>query len=413
MTRLAKCKIYCSEHCQNEDLKKEEREKVLLERLNKVQEDCLEKDAFVERLRKHSQDFQDEAMSVEERYVGEIACHKRRTASLNKEMEELKVRNDEWQIKFGEGEQLILRLERDVAELNAVNGCMIGAIRTLEEENKMYARELEMVKGKAAEMESGLAGRCKADEGEDAECVDVVSGPKVVAVEASVVLEAEDGCVPSKTVRNRVLILCDESGRRLNEVLNKCLKDRNVKVELFRKPGAWFSGVVEDIQALTKDYTLDDHVLIMAGVNDFRNGRYPLFKTINDKIVRSCSNTNVLLASVPNVTSVRLNRRICRFNTKLREYSSRINAYTQGKFEFLDVTSSGGAKLSKRVVAGRAADIVCKKVHSGNLIFININDAESKNMQPENNSESETHHETDGDLGESFLILVQGPPDRA
>lgn len=375
--KLGKCRVYCSEHCQKEDQNREEKEKTWLEELKKARHECEEKSVFIERLKRRSQDFEDEVINVEGKYVREIMDQKNMITDLGRRILELQSRGEEWQRQFEEKDQLVIRLEKDIAELSDLNRSLISTIKILEEENKMHLCELERVGRSVSDFESRDM-QCRSYAGDN--CGNgnrtftegVFKGPDNVKNQAVANLKNISSS-NSKSGSNKLLILSDETGRHVSKVLAECLRHRNMRVESIRKPGAWLCGVVSDIGDLAASYTFSDYVLIMAGVNDFINGKYPSFKTLNNKI-NACANTNVLMASVPYVTSHRINKRIYKFNTKLYEYSLRMNAYSQGRVEFLDINGSENIELGGAVISEKIADIVSRDGTSGNLVFVQTSD---------------------------------------
>lgn len=171
--------------------------------------------------------------------------------------------------------------------------------------------------------------------------------------------------------RSRVLILCDELGRGIGEIMCSHLKD--CKIETIIKPGACYNSVIEDIIGLTRNFTLRDYVVIIAGTNDFLRYKRPLFKQITSK-VKFCTHTNIIFTSVPDLHLGNGTRNSVRkFNTKLGEYTNVLDRYGEGRVSFVDISSNWfinrkGATVGK-IVEAINVDGGC----SGNLIFIKCN----------------------------------------
>lgn len=403
--KLGKCRIYCSEKCQSEQIDAEEKERELLEGLKKIEDDCKEKDAYIERLRRRTQDFEDEVENAEGKYVRELLAQKNMIVALNREIDELRKRNEQWLGEFEEKKQLVIKLEKDIEELNKLNREMISTIRTLEEDNWLHLNGLKGLKERVLTVESGGAEHREPVDGHGVG----VSGRR--NERPSGLLKNKSGVrvnvpVCSKPDRNRLLILCDETGRRLNKIMSKQLAGWDVRVESVIKPGARLGGVIDSLPDLTKNYTFNDHVLIMAGQNDIRSGKYPSFRVLNDKL-KICSNTNVLLASVPYMASCALNRRIYRFNMRLYEYSLRVGACRRGKVEFLDVNGRGVAVFDEAVIAEKAANIVGKRGCTGNLIFIDTADISGGQVAERGCLDPETPSILMSERG-SFLMRTSG-----
>ena len=97
---------------------------------------------------------------------------------------------------------------------------------------------------------------------------------------------------------NKVLLLCDDFGRNINKILSKNVDMDNFRIESIYKPGATFQQVIESIEPLTRTYSLEDHVIILAGSNNFnKKTKYPLFKDICNKL-KMCTNLNISIATV-------------------------------------------------------------------------------------------------------------------
>lgn len=95
--------------------------------------------------------------------------------------------------------------------------------------------------------------------------------------------------------KHKVIILADEQGRGLQASLQKLL-GTNYKVFSYFKPGASSGDILDDVNVLTKEFTKEDYLIILAGKND-RNPResssilfYNLSKT---------KHTNVIVSEIP------------------------------------------------------------------------------------------------------------------
>lgn len=104
------------------------------------------------------------------------------------------------------------------------------------------------------------------------------------------------GSAYKKLPRGRILIL----GRGVASLLYRStgLHD-DYCIESIYKPGTTYGQVIEDIGALTSDYTGDDYIVVIGGSNSFtRTTRYPLFKDISNSI-KKCLSSNVTLVTIP------------------------------------------------------------------------------------------------------------------
>lgn len=141
------------------------------------------------------------------------------------------------------------------------------------------------------------------------------------------------------------------------------------------KPNAGYCRVIEDIVSLSKDYTLNDHIVILAGQNDFYRGRYPLFKALNESL-KQCTHTNLHLLSIPYSTKkVRCNKFVYKFNVKMAEYALKLDSCARGNVTFLDINDSKGAVRAWRDIVGMLSSKVLQNsaVHK-TLRYIELDD---------------------------------------
>lgn len=421
--KLGRYRVYCSEHCQGEDQAREEREGKLIEELKRAETGSREKDAFIERLKKNSRDFEDDVVAVEGKYAEELMRHKNMAVNLKRELDGLRLENDRWQREFGEKEQLVERLERDISELTVLNRDMISTIRTLEEVNEMHLSECNRLRVSMLTSTETLTeeNRACTDELRQIKCdsfssknsnktykklslMPVVTwesgglnkskvgqSHSVEAVlDAGVDLE-KGGCIGDAaedasrvgmgadvvTLRQgtldrkcRVLILCDESGRYICNQLRQTLNSGQFSVESIIKPNARLEDVVENMDKLAKDFSTRDYVIVMAGKNNFSEKKYPKFRFISDRL-RSCS-TNVIFVSTPVYIHNRdLCKNILKFNNRLNGFLQKINNLVPCNLAYIEANGLDGLKLERRKVLDKIQkEITVQKRASKNLIFI-------------------------------------------
>lgn len=71
--------------------------------------------------------------------------------------------------------------------------------------------------------------------------------------------------------RSKVLVLADSHGRDTVNILQNLLPSVKFCVTTLFKPNATIKNVISNIHQLTSNFTLNDHVIIMAGSNDVLN----------------------------------------------------------------------------------------------------------------------------------------------
>lgn len=207
---------------------------------------------------------------------------------LNQRIDELLDRNHEMSEQILKFENTTKTLENDLQELQLLREEMMTSIKVLTADNEVYVQELKSTKHELFILNE------KADfyptDINTSSIPNDKNKPNPVKVTTSVnKININEDC------RN-ILILSDQFGFNLGSHIKNNLK--NINVQTFVKPNARLANVIVDVGPLTKDFTLDDFVIIVAGFNDFRYRKYPSFKEINDKI-KFLGHTNVILVSVP------------------------------------------------------------------------------------------------------------------
>lgn len=167
--------------------------------------------------------------------------------------------------------------------------------------------------------------------------------------------------------RSKILILSDDFGHNINKLVYNKLNKTTYQIEAVFKPGASLKQVIEDIENLTGDYSLQDHVVVIAGSNNFNSqNKYPLFKDIVNKI-KKCPNTNITIATAP-FKSKKANKYICKYNKKLNEFIFFLDNNLKSNLNVLNVNSKNFSNLNKNQIANNIVKIVLGK---NNLIIIN------------------------------------------
>ena len=106
--------------------------------------------------------------------------------------------------------------------------------------------------------------------------------------------------IQSKKPNRKILLLSDSQGRQCSEKL-KAILTRNDNVMSYVYPGAKMKTVVNNVSLLTKDFTLDDFVVIQSGTNDVDPEcpyQLTLASAINS-IMKLNNKTNVIIYSIP------------------------------------------------------------------------------------------------------------------
>lgn len=172
---------------------------------------------------------------------------------------------------------------------------------------------------------------------------------------------------------NHILVLSDNYGYNLNYLLKDRLKSVSYQVQSFYKPGAKFENVIENIENLSGNFTQKDHVVIVAGSNNFSSSSdYPRFRDLWNKL-KLCLNTNFTFVGVP-YSHQSQNRLIYRFNKNLNRFVHKLNTCLPGLFSFIDANGKFNV-LSKKKLSNLIYDkiILGNNPQPKNLILINAN----------------------------------------
>lgn len=117
----------------------------------------------------------------------------------------------------------------------------------------------------------------------------------------------------------RVLLICDEIGLGISELLSERLPYKYSVTSIVRTGGS-FSYVTSDTDCLTKDFTMMDHVLILMSSRHVHENNSRYIKTGIRKIIAKSQNTNVYMATIPfGFDNTNQNELIYRLNERLEK----------------------------------------------------------------------------------------------
>lgn len=175
--------------------------------------------------------------------------------------------------------------------------------------------------------------------------------------------------------KKQILLLTDDIGRNIERQLTRQLGNSHEhEIVSIIKPGALLHQVIHCVENLTKNFTLQDYVVIIAGSNDINIHKTPSFRLICNKL-KQCSHTNVLFTSVPYLVKNHLNNRhIFKYNTKLNNFLSKFNTLVPGVTSYVEINKNS-KKYNKALVALSIKEAIFdKKAVVKNLTFVNICD---------------------------------------
>lgn len=168
----------------------------------------------------------------------------------------------------------------------------------------------------------------------------------------------------------RILLLCDDLGMGLREKLERLLGCHQIMSVI--KPHATMKNLIESVDSLSQDFTVNDFLVIVGGQHDLSKGQFPSFKFINQKL-RNCTSTNIIFTSVPYGCDSAINDTIYKYNCKLNDYLSRLNRITQGLVMYHEINNVK-SKINKHLIVRGLAEVIDAKRtlnQRKSLIFIN------------------------------------------
>lgn len=355
----------------------------LQSKIKKLTDDNKAKDVHIKRLNRRTQDFEEDVLVSEQNFTSVIDNHKKQISELNRQISVMSDKNKDLLEKIREAQVEILELQQKLNEVNVLKHNMLTSIETLTQENELYIEDLKTTKlelfntrNELFNAEEELCGRnrvtsfpCASKSAPAEELPSKKSGEVDATLTSKIPLKNDDGCKNNSV--GRILILSDQLGYNLGSLIQNSSK--GLSVQSIIKPHANFANVILNLADLTQDFTLSDHVVILAGYNDLNNKRYPLFRSING-MLKNLGHTNFLVLSVPYKNSdPYVNYAISRFNDRLAGYVNRLNQYVEGHFCFLDC-NLGGIPMKKKELSKSIVNILFSKPCTKNLLFVKVCD---------------------------------------
>ncbi|KAG5870194.1 hypothetical protein JTB14_023182 [Gonioctena quinquepunctata] len=179
---------------------------------------------------------------------------------------------------------------------------------------------------------------------------------------------------------NQILILSDDLGENVTPILRKRLSKSTFNISALVKPGARLHNVLENIEHLIKDFTLNDCVVIIDGSNDIDCRTTPSFSSICKKL-RLCSNTNVIFSSIPFCKSYVENNHIYKYNSCLNDFLCKFNKCVEGQTSYLEIKEKWiHRRRINETSIENVINIIKRPSQIKKLRFIKISDDDLQNM---------------------------------
>lgn len=170
--------------------------------------------------------------------------------------------------------------------------------------------------------------------------------------------------------KSRILILGDQHGKNMMEHLDPLKNSYDIQAIL--KPDAKMTHIIENIKTSTETFSDLDYVIILAGFNDIAiHRKYFSFKLLTDNI-KLCSQTNVIISSIPYSRNDYINKRIYKVNQKLKDICERLDQFTLGHIAYLEVNQKNFIFNKKFVSENIVLLVNMLKNRKKNLVFVNM-----------------------------------------
>lgn len=447
-------KIYCSEKCQKVDpldeisklkqiiqdknlaiekAKYEEDEKIdtLNDVIMSLRNEILDKDAHIGRLNKRNADFEDEVLERENIDIQTLKEQRDTILSLNGSITKLKIDIEQYEEELVARAHEILKLENRVKDLDEVSRQMVATIRTMEHENDNYFNEILILRDQinslvgTKNVSKAPVPRSGKEESKNKEQTVQNRSKPMAPMErknpngrkTSRAMEKQISDMQSEeTASQKVLILCDQHGRHLGKILHN--KKKRLNIETIIKPFALYHDIIKNLPNLLVDYSQNDYVVIIGGTNDLWREKFPQLEHLN-KILRSCTQTNILFLSVPYCKNISLNNFIYEYNCELSKHLTRLNNFTECNIMFVDVNNKNGKPMSRFSLSLKILENferVKKSKFNCPLKFIKISDSiphrsninttrSSADIQPDSNLHNKTTNiDTNFPLSQSMTV---------
>lgn len=203
----------------------------------------------------------------------------------------------------------------------------------------------------------------------------------------------------NKTV-NQILILGDDLSKNVVLKLKKKLCDSKYKISAIVKPGALLHQVIENMELLTKNFTINDYVIIVGGSNDIDSKTTPSFRTICKKL-KLCTHTNVIFSSVPffknNYKNYLKNSHIYKYNVRLNEFLFKFNKCVEGQTRYMEINNNNTSKQIRGEILEGIINILNKPFQRNNLRFIKTSEVYSEKDKTQKDENVATIHVCCGD----------------
>lgn len=258
--------------------------------------DNREKDIYIKRLKRNTDDFTDSVFLAEQDFSTKLNELKRDNMNLNKELLKLAEQNKQLSSEAYELKGKLDDLSKQNVQLENLKKSLMVSIETLSVESETYMSDLKKANIKISELYAGLDKVKYAGEISSGGPTSVAVGSVPSADTPTDVINNND---PSDKTNsdgsskpNKIVILTDDFGRKIYGPLSKLLEQFSVQVVC--KPFAKFSALVVDADCYVQNLGNSDYVIVLAGINN---------NDISTKditlLADKCFRTNLIFSMLP------------------------------------------------------------------------------------------------------------------
>lgn len=379
--RIGGPRILCSEECQrkyNEDTK-DDCIKKLEEELDELANELKQKDSYINKLKRRTQDFEDEVTEAEIMVTERMENQQREIMKLNKIIMEKEEDKQELVQILENQKHISSKFEDNIKHLEMLNNQLLTTIKVMEEENLVIKEEIlhlkKELKGNVEKPRVVLTGNIRSNSG-------TLENTKNSGTSRKIPLQR----------KKRILIVCDETGRGVDRELRKHLGD--FEILTISKPGADMNNLLVNIEQLIEDFTLDDHLIILGGSNGYYHGIKPSVQITVNKL-KMCTNTNILIGEIPlpNIKGKDLKRCVNNFNFSLHHNLEKINYYSESKVNVININNNEGYPINKRNMGYKIINSILKEKNKKcPNIFVNLNSTSGSRSNADESSRSNENY---------------------
>ena len=272
--RLGGYRIYCSTECQSKADGDEQRDNDYTEKINALKKEISEKNTYIKRLKRGTQDFADDVSEAETKLNAQLAEQRNRIAELTVKMDLQKNLKSNLEEKIKESDKIVNKLETRIHDLTDVNKQMIDSIAVLEEENICNEKEVKKLQ---QQLEAYIFSSNK----------------------TSATCNGQSSNSPSTLIpKPQFLIMGDENARGLISIFKRLTSNKYDINCQWSNRKMFFDDRIEQCEELIKNFSKNDFILLFTGCFNAIKGK-PIESERLYRFLKTTSKTNLLVCGPP------------------------------------------------------------------------------------------------------------------